>query len=215
MGNTVNISTIEFINRYPALECCSSDIKAACSMIIKALECDQTLFVCGNGGSASDAEHIAGELIKNFAIERPLNDDLQIKLKNMYGDTGTYIAGKLQKGLRVIALTGHYALSTAMANDIAADLIFAQQLNAFGKSGDVLLGISTSGNSVNVCHAARLARVLGIESITLTGQSGGELATLSDVSVKVPENETYKIQEFHLPIYHFICMTVENYFFLK
>ena len=209
----IEIETLELTNRYPVLAECAPELAKACCEIIEALRNGNTMYVCGNGGSAADAEHIAGELIKNFALPRPLNDDLKSTLKARYHNEGTYLADRLQRGLRVIALTGHCALSTAMANDIASDLIFAQQVVAFGKAGDVLLGISTSGNSANVCHAMRIGQAIGLHTIGLSGKTGGLLSSLCDRMIKVPETETYRIQELHLPVYHFMCMTIEKILF--
>jgi D-sedoheptulose 7-phosphate isomerase len=209
----MNVQTNELIERYPVLHECRLDIQDSCKRIANSLEKGNTLYICGNGGSAADAEHIAGELIKSFVISRSLDVELQEELVRKYEDAGRYLSDKLQKGLRVITLTGHFALSTAMANDVAADLVFAQQLIAFGREGDVLLAISTSGNSANVCHAIRVAHSLGIGTVGLSGKTGGMVSSLCDTTIKVPETETYKIQELHLPVYHFICIELEKYFF--
>ncbi len=204
---------IQLTDRYPALTDCQAGIICAYNSIVATMKTGGTLFICGNGGSAADSEHIAGELMKSFLLPRPLDESIRAKFKDMYGEEGGYLAEKLQKGLRAFALTGHCALSTAMANDVAADLVFAQQLMAFGKDGDVLLGISTSGNSTNVCHAVRTATAIGMKTIGLSGKSGGKLNDLCEIMIRVPEDETQFIQELHLPVYHTLCAAVEDYFF--
>lgn len=209
----MNEKLLELIKRYPALHGCEQDIRDAGDVIIHSLENDGILFICGNGGSAADAEHIAGELMKSYLIPHNLNNDVKDAFRNRFGDAGQYLANKLQRGLRVVALTSHPALATAVINDMGADLVFAQQLMALGRAGDVLLAISTSGNSKNVCHAVRTATVLGISTIGLTGRSGGQLKTLCRTVIHAPEDETFLIQECHLPIYHCICATIEHHFF--
>ncbi len=178
-----------------------------------ALRSGHTLFICGNGGSAADSEHIAGELMKSFILPRPLDDALRDKMTALFPDHGEYLAGQLQRGFRVVALTGHPALATAMANDVTADLVFAQQVVSLGRAGDLLIGITTSGNSTNVCHAVRVAQALGMQSIALTGENNGEIDGLADIVVRAPAAETFRIQEYHLPIYHFLCIDVERQFF--
>ena len=186
--------------------------EAACEaaeMIIACLKNGGKLLLCGNGGSAADSEHIAGELLKGFLHRRPLPTADAAALRSAGGADGDYLAAKLQRGLRAVALTGHPALATAVANDNGGDLVFAQQLWALARRGDVLLAITTSGNSRNVLLAAAAARALGVKVVGLTGRGGGKLAALADFMLCVPENETFKIQELHLPLYHALCAMLE------
>lgn len=174
---------------------------------------DGKLLVAGNGGSAADSEHIAGELMKRFKVPRPVSKEFADKLKAVDSERGTELAKNLERSLMAIPLVAHEALTTAYINDVDGIGVFAQQLFGFGREGDVFLGISTSGNSKNIINAAVVARASGIKVIGLTGVSGGELANVADITVKVPESETYMIQELHLPIYHCWCLMLEDRFF--
>ncbi len=171
------------------------------------------LLICGNGGSAADAEHIVGELMKGFKRPRLLDEASQQKLKNIDKEQGSLLAENLQGALPAIALDGHPALSTAYMNDCEPLMCFAQQVNGYGREGDVLLGISTSGNSQNVIYAAVTAKAKGMKVIGLTGAKDSKLSDLADVCIQVPETETYKIQELHLPVYHCLCLMLEEEFF--
>ena len=171
------------------------------------------LLVAGNGGSAADSEHITGELMKRFKIPRPVNEEFANKLIAIDPVRGKELAHNLERSLMAIPLVTHEALSTAYINDVDGLGVFAQQLFGFGKSGDVFLGISTSGNSKNIILAAIVAKAMGIKVVGLTGAGGGELAEISDVVIKVPETETYMIQELHLPVYHCLCLMLEDKFF--
>ena len=197
----------ELLDRYPRLENCAQDIQAAFDMLIGCYENDGAVYTCGNGGSAADAEHIVGELMKSFTGHRPLSADFTEQLQD------EYISGNLEGALRAVALTGQISLSTAFANDVAPDLIFAQQTYGYGRPGDVLWGLSTSGNSKNVLYALKVARAKGMKTLGMTGQSGGQMLNLCDVCIRVPETETYKIQELHLPVYHTLCRMLETRFF--
>ena len=203
----------ELISRYPCLASCKADIEAAYCLMEKAYVNDKKLLIAGNGGSAADAEHIAGELMKRFKIIRPCPTEFAEKLKSIDPERGENLAKNLERSLMAIPLVAHEALTTAYINDVDALGVFAQQLYGFGREGDVFLGISTSGNSKNVMSATVVARALGIKVIGLTGETGGELAKVSDVCIRVPETETYKIQELHLPVYHCICLMLEDRFF--
>lgn len=203
------------INRYPILLECRNDIICAYEVLEEAYKNDKKLLIAGNGGSAADSEHIAGELMKRFMIARPVNKDFADKLIDVDPVRGAELAHNLERGLMAIPLVAHEALSTAYINDVDGLGVFAQQLYGFGREGDVFLGISTSGNSKNVMSATVVARALGIKVIGLTGKNGGELAKVSDVVIKVPEEDTYKIQELHLPVYHCLCMMLEDHFFGK
>lgn len=201
------------IQRYPQLSVCRDDIIGAYDILEEAYENDYKLLVAGNGGSAADAEHIVGELMKRFKTPRPVPTDFAKKLKAIDSERGTGLAKNLERGLMAIPLVSHEALTTAYINDVDGLGVFAQQLYGFGRQGDVFLGISTSGNSKNVMNATVVARALGIKVIGLTGAKGGELAEVSDVAIKVPETETYMIQELHLPVYHCLCLMLEDHFF--
>lgn len=203
------------ITRYPVLECCRNSISDAYIILEECYENDHKLLIAGNGGSAADSEHIAGELMKRFKIGRPVPFELAEELKRIDPVIGENLAHNLERGLMAIPLVAHEALTTAYINDVDGLGVFAQQLYGFGRKGDVFLGISTSGNSKNVLTATVVARALGIKIIGLTGAGGGKLAEVADVAIKVPETETYMIQELHLPIYHCLCLMLEEKFFGK
>ena len=201
------------VSNYPDLELCRADIENAYQMLEKCFASGGKLLVCGNGGSASDSEHLVGELMKGFILKRALDEETRARFTENFGDEGAQIAAQLEGALPAIALTGHNSLSTAVANDGAPDAVFAQQVWGYGKAGDVLLAISTSGNAVNVSHALRVAGVMGLQTIGLTGKSGGALRSLCDVCICVPCDVTHEIQERHLPIYHALAIALENRFF--
>ena len=190
--------------------------KAVAQTIAALISCYQRqgkLLVCGNGGSAADAEHIVGEMMKGFCLPRRLSDDDKARLATVAGDDAELLATKLQYGLAALSLVSHSALITATANDQDGQLVFAQQVWGIGQAGDVLLAISTSGNSQNVLLAAKVARAKNILVVGLTGASGGRLAEICDIAVNVPSDQVAEIQEMHLPIYHHICASVEAHFF--
>ena len=201
------------INRYPVLEPVKEAIFQAYCLLEKCYEGGGKLLIGGNGGSSADSEHIVGELMKGFCKKRQVPEDFAGKLMEADKERGKYLAEKLQQGLPAIALTGHTALSTAYLNDVDGLLTIAQQLYGYGKKGDVFLGISTSGNSENILYAAAAARAMEIPVIALTGKDGGRLAEAADVAIIVPEQETYRIQELHLPVYHALCLMLEERFF--
>lgn len=207
------------IARYPALAVCAADVRAAVETLVDSWRAGGKLIVCGNGGSASDAEHIVGELMKGFLLPRRLGEDLLEKLHAVCDATDPktvdYLMQNLQGALPAISLPSQLAISTAFSNDQAPDLTFAQQVLGLGKPEDVLLGITTSGNSKNVLYAFRMAKALGMKTIALTGASGGKCITggYADITIKAPADETYMIQEYHLPIYHALCIAVEEEFF--
>lgn len=203
------------MQRYPILEAVKQEIIDAYFVMEECYEHDGKLLIAGNGGSAADSEHIAGELMKRFKTPRPVTTEIAEKLKEIDPVRGENLAKNLERGLMAIPLVAHEALSTAYINDVDGLGVFAQQLFGFGRPGDVFLGISTSGNSKNVISATVVARALGIKVIGLTGAKGGELAAVADVAVKVPETETYMIQELHLPVYHCWCLMLEDKFFGK
>lgn len=201
------------IERYPKLEVCRDNIEKAYRILEECYESDHKLLIAGNGGSAADSEHIAGELMKRFKTPRPVPAEFKEKLKEIDPVRGENLAKNLERGLMAIPLVAHEALTTAYINDVDGLGVFAQQLYGFGRPGDVFLGISTSGNSKNVMSATVVARALGIKVIGLTGAKGGELGRVADVSIRVPETETYMIQELHLPVYHCLCLMLEDRFF--
>jgi D-sedoheptulose 7-phosphate isomerase len=201
------------VKRYPTLEGIKQDIIEAYFIMEECYENDGKLLIAGNGGSAADSEHIAGELMKRFKIPRPVSEEFSAKLKSIDPVRGEYLAKNLECSLMAIPLVAHEALSTAYINDVDGLGVFAQQLYGFGRQGDVFLGISTSGNSKNVMNAAVVAKAVGIKIIGLTGANGGEFAKASDVTIKAPETETYMVQEYHLPIYHCLCLMLEDRFF--
>lgn len=203
------------INRYPQLKSVRQDIINAYFIMEECYENDGKLLIAGNGGSAADSEHIAGELMKRFEIPRPVPEEFGQKLKEIDPVRGEDLACNLERALMAIPLVAHEAMTTAYINDVDGYGVFAQQLYGFGRRGDVFLGISTSGNSKNVMSATVVARALGIKVIGLTGKTGGELANVADVAVVVPETRTYIIQELHLPIYHCWCLMLESRFFSK
>lgn len=195
------------LQRVPALAPCLNDIQTAYEIICDSFACGGKLLICGNGGSGADSEHWAGELLKGFCSKRPLKGELLQTL-------GPDLAGRLQGSLPVIPLTGFLGLRTAWQNDCDPDYIYAQLVLAFGRPGDTLVGISTSGNSRNVTPALDVANKIGLKTVALTGKEGGKAAQMAHTSVRVPASETYLIQEFHLPIYHALCLMLEDRFFV-
>jgi len=193
----------ELIERYPQLNICKKDIENALSLMIDTYKKGGKILVCGNGGSSADADHIVGELMKGFLKTRKVTDErIPQELRE-----------KLQGALPAISLSAHASLMTATINDNDADMVFAQQVYGYAKDNDLLIAISTSGNSKNVVNAVKVAKSLGIKTIALTGETGGELKQFADVTICAPSTETYKIQEYHLPIYHYLCAKVEEEFF--
>ena len=203
----------ELIKRYPILERVREDIEAVYGILERCYENGGKLLIAGNGGSAADAEHIVGELMKGFVKRRPVTEEMKEALEKADPVRGKELSEKLQGGLPAIALVDHAALSTAFANDVDGMLSYAQQVNGYGKPGDVFLGISTSGNAENVMYAAVTAKAKGMQVVGLTGKVGGKLAGIADAAVIVPEMETYKIQELHLPVYHALCLMLEHRFY--
>lgn len=203
----------DLLNRYPKLIDCEKDILLALDTIIKCYEGKGKLLLCGNGGSAADCDHIVGELMKDFLIRRPLDDTLRARMKKKLPRIDDAVLDKLQCGLPAISLPSITGFNTAFCNDRDAELVYAQGVLALAGANDVLLAISTSGNAKNVLRAAEVAKGLGLSVIGLSGRTGGALKELSDTCICVPEGETYKIQELHIAVYHFICAAVEKYFF--
>jgi len=203
----------ELIERYPLLKSIRNDINDAYKIIIDSFSEGGKLLIAGNGGSAADAEHIVGELMKNFVKKRKLPEAFQKKIESFDQDISAYLLPRLQPGLPAISLSGHSSLNTACINDIDGNITFSEQVYGYGKPGDVFLGISTSGNSKNILYATATAKANELKTIALTGSDGGSLKNIADISIIVPEKETYKIQELHLPVYHCLCLMIEEYFF--
>lgn len=203
------------IERYPVLAPCKDSIQKAYDVLENCYSSGGKLLIAGNGGSCADSEHIVGELMKGFKLKRPCNKDFAETLKAIDPVRGEILSSRLQGGLPAIALDNHQGMNTAFINDVEDGglLFYAQQVYGYGKSGDVFLGISTSGNSKNVMNATVVARALNMKVIALTGQGGGELSKVADAAIKVPQSETYMIQELHLPVYHCLCLMLEQHFF--
>jgi D-sedoheptulose 7-phosphate isomerase len=193
----------ELLERYPNLIFCKADILRAKEALIRCYEKQGKLLLCGNGGSAADCDHIVGELMKGFLLKRRV-DDKKIPEN---------IRERLQGSLPAISLSSHTAFMSAFINDVEPSMVYAQMLYGYAQPNDVFIGISTSGNSANVVNAAMLAKAIGLETVALTGKSGGALSEICDVTIRVPETETYKVQELHLPVYHYLCAEVEKHFF--
>ena len=202
----------QLIERYPSLSVCKKDIEDAANTLIESFKNGGKLLVAGNGGSCADSDHITGELLKSFCKKRTPSVDFINQIKEIDEETGSYLSDKLQGSLPAIALTNNTALMTASLNDVDGNVMFAQQVNGFGKKGDVFLGISTSGNSKDIVYPTVVAKAKGLKTIALTGKNGGKLKNLADISIVVPQNKTFMIQELHLPVYHALCLEIEEYF---
>ncbi|MFW5775571.1 MAG: D-sedoheptulose-7-phosphate isomerase, partial [Chitinivibrionales bacterium] len=203
----------DLIQRLPQIDACRQSIIDSFDLIVDCYRQNGKLLVCGNGGSAADAEHIVGELMKEFMLKRRIPDEDKKKLMEKIPQSGDYIAAGLQLALPAISLVSQTSLLTAFANDVNTDMAFAQQVYGYGRRGDVLIAISTSGNSDNILNAARVAHAFGIRVIGLTGEAGGLLRPLCDVAICVPEKVTFLVQELHVPVYHTLCAMIEEEFF--
>ena len=204
----------ELLKRYPCLESTREDILKAEKALITAFKNGNKLLICGNGGSCADCEHIAGELMKGFLSKRPLSEEQKAEMKANCSEIEEKYLLLLQRAVPAISLPSFTALNTAFCNDVEPELVFAQCLMGLGKKDDILLCISTSGNSKNVVAAALTARALGIKTIGLTGKTGGKLKSICDICVCVPETDTFKVRELHLPVYHYLCARVEEEIFI-
>lgn len=199
--------------RYPSLESVQTDIASGFTLLLDCVEGGGTILACGNGGSAADADHIVGELMKGFQLKRRLSPEQVAAIGVHFPAEAQAIAACLQQGIPAVALSGANAIATAVANDNSPEYVFAQQVYALGRPGDVLVAISTSGNSANVLAAAKVARVRGLKVLALTGRKGGQLWTLADVAIRVPADVVDEIQELHLPVYHCLCSMLEKALF--
>jgi len=205
----------ELMSRYPQLLSVEDEIRKAAECLIRCYQQGGKVLVCGNGGSCSDSDHIVGELMKGFEQKRPVGESLKQQLSAFAGERGIYLSAKLQQSLPAISLTAQSALITAIANDTDADLIFAQQIVGYGNIGDILIAISSSGNSQNVVDAVITAKAKGMKVIGLTGETGGKMKPICDILINVPGQRTTFVQELHLPVYHTLCLMVEHFFFGK
>ena len=199
--------------RYPALVGCKEEIEKALSLMIETYERGGKILICGNGGSCADSGHIVGELMKGFLSKRPLCEEKRSLIKSAVPEEYELFTSKLQESLPAIALDSQNALVTAFANDVDPDLIYAQSVLGYGKREDLFIGLSTSGNSKNVVYGAKMAKALGLKTVALTGKNESKLSEICDVTIKAPETETYKVQEYHLPIYRYLCAEIEKHFF--
>ena len=213
MPSTVNQLVEQLGERYGDLKPCLATIQATIDLFIGCYQAQGKLLICGNGGSGADSEHIVGELMKGFLKQRPVSQQMRKLLLETFANEGAYLADHLQEALPAISLVSQTALMTAYSNDAAPDMVFAQQVYGYGCPNDLLLAISTSGNSTNVLHAVRVARAKGLRTIGLTGKSGGELAALCDIAICVPYQRVDLIQERHIAVYHVLCAAVEKTFF--
>ncbi len=202
------------ISRYPILTKNRNELAEGANLLIKTIESGNKLLICGNGGSSADSDHIVGELMKGFLKKRPLSEDQKDSLKKTGGKIGIKMGKYLQQAIPAVSLSSATALNTAFLNDVDSSLIYAQQILGLGKENDLLWGISTSGNSENVVTAAIAAKAFGLKTLAMTGKEESSLSELCDICIKVGETETYMVQELHLPVYHTLCMILENHFFL-
>ena len=202
----------ELCTRYPSLASCTESLTAALELWKKTCDGGGKFLFCGNGGSAADCEHIVGELMKGFLLKRPMPASDKAAFLALYPDDG-FVVEHLQRGIPAIALVSHTALSTAWCNDAPPELCYAEQVLGYGKPGDLFMGISTSGNAKNVAYAAKVAHARGLYTIGLTGARESSLSSVCDVTIRVPETETYKVQELHLPVYHWLCAALEAHAF--
>jgi D-sedoheptulose 7-phosphate isomerase len=203
----------ELVSRYPSLGAVRGEIESAFNAIVGCYAAGGKLLVCGNGGSAADADHIVGELMKGYLRPRPLATALREKLRAADPEAGPALGEKLQGALAAINISAISAFSTAFGNDVSAEMTYAQATSGYGRPGDVLLGISTSGNAANVRAALSVARAIGMRTIGLTGKGGGRMAGRCDILIAVPATRTFEVQELHLPVYHCLCAMVEAHFF--
>lgn len=202
-----------FFNRHMDLQFMRQDILSACDLVLDTYRNGGKLLICGNGGSCADSDHIVGEMMKGFLLKRPLEAGLKAKFQQYFGEDGREVAEKLQGSLPAISLNSHTAFNTAFINDVDAVLNYAQQVMGYAKTEDTVIGISTSGNARNVYYAFMAAKVKGVKCIAVTGMDGGKLTAVADCCLIAPADETYRIQEYHLAIYHFICAYVESEMF--
>jgi D-sedoheptulose 7-phosphate isomerase len=213
MKQAKNIILEKLVKDNPGLAPCLNSLEKAFETITRCYSNGGKVLICGNGGSAADAEHITGELMKGFLVKRSIDARLAYKLKELFPADGEYLSANLQGALPAISLSSQTSLLTAFSNDVAPDMAFAQQVYGYGRKGDVLIGLSTSGNSSNVINALKVAKALDMETVGFTGKDGGAMKDVCDILISVPAVETYRVQEYHLPLYHALCAMVEADFF--
>ena len=213
MKNSVKKILENLLADNPILDVCTEDIIQAFYLIKECYDSNGKVLICGNGGSASDSEHIVGELMKGFILKRPIPKNDRQKLEALYPDNAKYLADNLQGALPAISLVSQTSISSAFINDVAPDMVFAQQIYGYANKNDVLIGLSTSGNSKNIINAVKVANMVGAKCIAMTGKDGGVLKTLCDITLRSPADKTYRIQEFHLMMYHALCAMIEAEFF--
>lgn len=206
---------IDLYTQNPALAGCKDDIEAARELLISTYQNGGKVLLCGNGGSCADCDHIVGELLKGFLLRREPPKELKDKIMALDLEGCAHLAENLQMGLPAISLHSQTALLSAFSNDVSADTVYAQTLLGLAKEGDLVICLSTSGNSKNVVYAAMLAKALGVKILSMTGEKASKLSEISDVTIRVPSSDTYRVQEYHLPVYHYLCAEVENAFFSK
>lgn len=204
----------ELLGRYPELASVEKELKEAAELLCSSVKAGGKVMTCGNGGSACDGEHVVGELMKEFRLKRPIPQEMRQKLLEVDQAPEDLIAG-LQGAIPALSLNSQVALMTALCNDVDSSMMFAQQVYGYGKAGDVLIAFSTSGNSKNVLNAVRTARAMGVRTLAISGESGGKIGTLADVAVRLPAKETFRIQELTLPVYHELCIILEQELFGK
>lgn len=203
----------DFFKLHQDMRPMEQNVHTVCETLLRVYQSGGKVLICGNGGSCADGDHIVGELMKGFLLKRPLPQDARDKFQQLYGAEGTALAEKLQCGLPAISLNAHAALMSAFSNDVDSELVYAQQVMGYAKQGDAIIGISTSGNAGNVAAALMAAKAAGALSIALTGRDGGKIGKLADYCLIAPHNETYRIQEYHLALYHLICAVIESELF--
>lgn len=203
----------ELMTRYPQLEECRADIEKAMELLRNMYARGGKLLACGNGGSCADCEHIVGELMKSFLLHRPMTQDVKAGLEALFPEDADKFYACMQQGIPAISLPSQVAVLSAYVNDVDPEFFYAQLVQGYGRAGDVVLCISTSGNSKNVVRAAQMARALGLKTLALTGSKESVLSGLCDVTVRVPETQTFKVQELHLPVYHYLCAKLEEELF--
>lgn len=204
---------VELLQRYPQLECCREEIEKALALLLDMYRQGGKLLACGNGGSCADCEHIVGELMKSFLLHRPVEEAVKTRLEELFPQEADKFCACMQRGIPAISLPSQVAVLSAYVNDVDPEFFYAQLVQGYGKPGDAVLCISTSGNSKNVVRAAQMAKALGLKTLALTGRKESKLSALCDVTVRVPECETFKIQELHLPVYHYLCARLEEVLF--
>ncbi|MEW8972822.1 MAG: SIS domain-containing protein [Tissierellaceae bacterium] len=213
MKRNTEIMIQEFKRDYPEMNYLEEKLRYIIKEVVNRVKKGGKILVCGNGGSASDSEHIVGELLKEFYIKRPIDEEFQGKLSELFSEEDKYMIGCLQGGIPAISLVSQTGFLSAYGNDVSYDMAYAQQVYVYGGESDIFIGLSTSGNSSNVAYGAKIAKAKGLLVICLTGETGGKLKDISHVLLNAPAKETFRVQEYHLPLYHLICRAIEHEIF--